>query len=200
VKDFYSGDALSDHPSSEDLAAYVNGTLAGGGRDNLEEHLVKCRECRHDVTTARRLLRQQRSPNRRLWLVPAVAAAALVLVVLPRLGPLSSREEAVRSGEGAGSSDVAATIKVVAPSNGSTIESRSVVFTWNSEPGQPRYDLSLTDAEGRELWSAQTTDTTLTLPNTVSLDRGRTYFWTVDALTVDGRSLTTRAQRFSTRP
>jgi hypothetical protein len=38
------------------------------------------------------------------------------------------------------------------------------------------------------------------MPADVPLDRGQAYFWTVDALGADGRSLTTRSKRFSIAP
>lgn len=76
----------------------------------------------------------------------------------------------------------------------------ALVFRWLSQPDRPLYRLSVTDASGREVWSTETRDTTIALPAEVSLDRGRTYFWTVDALGADGRSLTSRTKRFSTTP
>jgi len=192
------GDDLSDHPLSEELAAYVHGTLAGASRGVLEEHLVRCRACRRDVTLARRILRQHRARNPRRFLVPA-AAAVLAFIVFSRLPSRAPGvEERMRSGEGAVSSGAPPAIQVVSPANGSTVGPGPVAFTWKSQPGQLLYQLSLTDGGGRELWSSRTTDTTLSLPVSVSLERGRTYFWTVDALAADGASLTTRAQRFST--
>jgi anti-sigma factor RsiW len=191
---------LSEHPTSEDIAAYLNGALAPTGRAVLEEHLAACVECRHEVTTARRLLRQHRYPKRRLWLIPAAAAAvvaAVMLVRAPRPAPLG--RQPLRSLQ-SGAADTVATISVLTPADGETVPARPVIFAWRGQPDRPLYRLSLTEASGREVWSAETTDTTLTLPATVSLERGRSYFWIVDALGADGRSLTTKTHRFVTRP
>jgi hypothetical protein len=192
------GDDLLDHPSSEELAAYVHGALTGASRGVFEEHLVKCRACRRDVTLARRMLGQRRARNPRRVLV-AAAAAVVFFFVVSRLPTWSGgSDEPVRSERPADLSGTATTIGVVSPANGSTIEPGPVTFAWRSQPGQLLYQLSLTDAGGRELWSARTTDTTLSLPGSIALERGRPYFWTVDALAADGVSLTTRTQRFST--
>ena len=195
-----SGEPLSEHPTSEDIAAYLNGALAPAGRAGLEEHLTGCAECRREVTTARRLLRQHRSPSRRLWLIPAAAAAVLAAIVLVRApGPAGVEDQPLRSKPGS-AGDTVATIRVLAPADGDTVAGSPVRFAWQGQPDRPLYRISLTEASGQEIWSAETTDTTLTLPATVSLDRGRSYFWIVDALGADGRSLTTKTSRFVTRP
>jgi hypothetical protein len=201
VTDLHSGEPLSEHPTAEDVAAYLSAALPPGDRAALEEHLAECRECRQQVTSARRLLRQHRAPKRAAWLIPAAAAAVLVLAMLFRApGGFRPGPEPIRSGQGTEGTEAASRIAVLAPADGDTVGLGAVVFVWRGQPGKPRYQFTLTDGSGRAVWTGATTDTTLTLPPAVSLDRGRTYFWTVDALSVDGRSLTTRNHRFSTRP
>ena len=195
-----SGEPVSEHPTSEDIAAYLNGALAPAGRAALEEHLTGCAECRQEVTTARRLLRQHRSPNRRLWLIPAAAAAVLATIVLVRApGPARVGDQPLRSKPGT-AGDTVVTIRALTPAEGDTVPASPVVFAWQAQPDRPLYRLSLTEGSGHEVWTAETTDTTLTVPATVSLDRGRSYFWSVDALGADGRSLTTKTRRFVTKP
>lgn len=36
----------ADHPSSENLASYIDGTLNDDGRTKIEAHLADCAECR----------------------------------------------------------------------------------------------------------------------------------------------------------
>jgi hypothetical protein len=201
VTDLHSGEPLSEHPTAEDVAAYLSATLSPGDKAALEEHLAECRECRQQVTSARRLLRQHRAPKRAAWLVPAAAAAVLVLALVFR-APAGFRPgpEPIRSGQGTEAAPGGAGIAVVAPADGDTLNAGRIVFRWRGQLGKPLYQFTLTDGSGRAVWTGATTDTTLTLPAAVSLDRGRTYFWTVDALGADGRSLTTRNHRFSTRP
>lgn len=201
MTDFHSGEPLTEHPAAEDVAAYLSERLAPEARAALEEHLADCRECRQLVTSARRLLRSHRAPNRLRWMAPAAAAAILAIVVLAR-SPNTSQvgNEPLRSDSGAAGPESALTIPVVSPPDGHIVTARPIVFVWRSQPGSPLYRLSLAEASGRQVWSGEATDTTLSVPAEVPLDRGRTYFWTVDALGADGRSLTTRTKRFSIAP
>ena len=201
MTDPHSGEPLNEHPAAEELAAYLSGTLPPGSCAAVEEHLAECRECRLQVTSARRLLRQHRSPNRRLWLVPAAAAAILAVAVVvrsPVRAPVSA--EPLRGDSSVPGAETPTRIGVVAPAEGDTVGPAAVVFVWRGQVGKPLYRLTLTTGSGREVWAAETGDTTLALPSSVSLERGRPYFWVVDALGGDGRSLTTRNHRFLTRP
>ena len=188
-----SSDALTDHPSSEELAAYLSGKLPLARRDQLEDHLAKCSECRREVTFARRILRARRETRRRAWLVPIATAAAIAFVVFSVRRP-TARIDDVRSG----GVDTASTIKTISPSSIASVDAANVVFTWNSERGRPLYQLTLTDAVGQALWSLQTTDTSVALPATIKLSPGQAYFWLVDAISADGHSISTRTQRFTT--
>lgn len=201
MTDFHSGEPLTEHPAAEELAAYLSDTLAPESRAAVEEHLAECRECRQQITGARRLLRQHRSPKRLVWLVPAAAAAILVFAVVVR-SPFQSPagREPLRGDSGSPGSDPTLRIGIVAPAERDTVGPGPVIFVWRGQVGKPLFRLTLTDGSGREAWTAETGDTTLSLPATVSLAPGRTYFWTVDALGSDGRSLTTRNHRFLTRP
>ena len=199
VTDFHSGEPLTEHPSAEDVAAYLSGGLPPAARAVLEEHLADCRECRQLVTSARRLLRTHRVPNRLMWLVPPAAAAILAIVLLVRVpAPVPGGNEPFRSDSAGPESNL--TIAVVAPPEGAVVPAGPIVFVWRAQAGEPLYRVSLGEADGRELWSGETTDTTLPVPAGVALERGRTYYWTVDALGADGRSLTSRARRFLTAP
>jgi hypothetical protein len=63
-----------------------------------------------------------------------------------------------------------------------------------------RYRFSLTRSDGSEVWNGGTGDTTLTLLPDVALSVGETYFWWVDALLLDGRSVTTDLQPLTIEP
>jgi hypothetical protein len=183
------------------MAAYLSGTLLATDCAVLEGHLADCRSCRQQVISARRLLHPQRARRPLLWIAPAAAAAVLAWIVFaPSLGPGRSVDDTVRGNQDTVRADAAATLRVIAPVNGDTVDRARVVFAWRGTEGQPLFRLTLSDVSGKELWSEQTRDTTLVLPGNMSLDPGRTYFWYVDALGADGRSLTTRTRRFSTAP
>jgi hypothetical protein len=133
-------------------------------------------------------------------MVPSSAAAILLIAILIRVPASTVGDEPLRSDSGAAGSESALTIPVVAPRDGEVVSSGPIVFVWRAQNGGPLYRLSLTEASGRQMWSGETTDTTLSMPADVLLDRGQAYFWTVDALGTDGRSLTTRSKRFSIAP
>jgi hypothetical protein len=189
---------VSEHPASEEIAAYLSDALTPPDRAKLEAHLADCRSCRHEVTAARRLLRVPASRNRLRWAVPAVAAAALAGIVFVSSSPDTpfGQGELVRGEQGT----EAPMIQALSPANGATVDRGAVVFVWRHQVGNPLYRLTLTDGSARVVWTMETSDTTLTLPADVSLAPGRTYFWLVDALGADGRSLTTGNQRFTTAP
>lgn len=201
MTDFRFGDPLPEHPSSDLMASYLSGRIAPSERATLEAHLAECRTCRRQATSARRLLATYRSRRPLVWMAPVAAAAALALVVFaPRPETDVPGSEVLRARQQPGGAEGASALRIISPASGDTIDRAGIVFAWQSHPGKPLFRLTLSDGSGRELWSAESRDTALILPAGVSLDRGRTYFWYVDAVGADGRSLTTRTQRFATAP
>jgi hypothetical protein len=201
VNDVHSAVPVTEHPTSEEIAAYLSGRLASADKAALEAHLADCAECRQQVTSARRVLRAHRKSASVRWLVPAAAAATVAIVLLARNpGVGGIREEPLRSDSGVGGLESALTIPIVYPIEASTVSPDSLVFVWRAQSGNPLYRLSLTDDTGHQVWGGSTSDTSLALPGQVRLARGQSYFWTVDALTGDGQSLTTRSKRFSITP
>lgn len=198
MTDSLNGDIVGEHPSSEDLAAYLSNTLTANERAKLEAHLAACRQCRREVTSARRFIRSRPSPPVLRWGVPAAAAAAVLAVVL--LSPLRSgrlETSVKRAGEDAAVSAMMPRIRIVSPASGDTVKGSQVVFVWQSAGNKPLYRLTLTEASGSAVWTGDTSDTTLALPASVSLGRGQNYFWFIDALGADGDAITTGAHHFT---
>ena len=187
-----------DHLQTEDIAAYLNGALAGDERHAIEGHLASCRPCREEVTRARRLLHTN-PESRRRWIIaaPALAAAAVVAFVLFLPKDATRIEQQEERALGARTETIQV-IRVISPEDGATLPTRDVAFSWHPQPDEPLYRLSLTDGSGREIWSADTRDTTLMLPPEVRLRAGTAYLWYVDALDARGRSVTSGTMRFST--
>ena len=52
---------------------------------------------------------------------------------------------------------------------------------WSKAESADNYRLTLFDAEGLVVWRAATSDTQLALPDSVELQPGRLYLWTVEA-------------------
>lgn len=183
-----------DHLSAQQLAAYVSRSLSPEECEGAIEHLAGCEECRDAALTGARALRTGRT--RKAWRVGApvavVAALAVVGLMYGPGAPAGSGEHVVRDGATEGS---AFAIGVHAP--GSTAQAEGVEFSWQSMGPEVRYRFSLTRSDGSEIWSSGTADTSLTIPPDVVLSEGQTYFWLVDALLLDGRSVTTDVQQLT---
>jgi hypothetical protein len=73
-----------------------------------------------------------------------------------------------------------------------------LTFSWAASRAE-RYRIVVSNEEGTPVWSADTRDTVMTLPDSVTLERGGSYFWQVDAVQA-GVTATTRLQRFTIVP
>ena len=190
--------ADSGHPSAEDLAAYLGGALPAGESLELESHLSNCWACRQEVIGGRRLLRSH--PRDRRWLVVPAAAAAILARLPLRPGPTRQPgDESLRAGGGIGQ-ESARMLTVVSPAQGDTADVGELSFIWRATPGEPLYRVTIADRMGRTLWTGDMSDTTLMSPPGLRLDRGSRYFWYVDALDIEGRSVTTGTRSFHTAP
>jgi hypothetical protein len=187
-----------DHLSDEQLVAYVGGSLPSEERQAAIEHLAECAKCRDEALAIARLLRRERTRKIVRVGTPVATAAALgfALLVLVPGSPFESGEPILR--EGAPAVGPGATIAVYSPRN--TAETGPLEFSWQDMGSEVRYRLSLTRSDGGEVWSDATADTSLVLPPDVTLVEGTTYFWWVDALLLDGRSVTTDVQQLTIVP
>jgi hypothetical protein len=194
-----TGDSSSGHWSPEEIAAYLCDELLPADRERFQAHLAVCRECRWEVTSARRLTQTTpRQTGRNLVLAAAVLAVAVLLARdMGDIGAGPAREALRRSSEPAAR---ARAIDIASPGDGAIVPMPPVVFAWRELPGSFVYRLTLSDDDGRTLWTGDTRGSTLALPAHVVLDRGRGYLWYVDALGSDGRSSTSGVHRFSTAP
>jgi len=174
------------HVHDIDIAGYVDGALEPAARARVETHLADCASCRADALAA---LRSVRQPRRALTVgAPVlVAAAALAIWVVGR-----DRSDVVRYGRDSlrTGSDVAA-LAVVGVD---TTSAHRVRFVWRSAAADASYRLTVLTVAGDPVWSGATGDTVLALPPTVRLARATAYYWFVDALLRDGRTLTSGSQ------
>jgi putative zinc finger protein len=193
-----SHDAAARHPSTEQLAAFLERRLHGSEREVLMEHLADCTECRHDVTTTSRVLSSARASRRRQLVRPIVGAAAAAVLVFALTSRLH-RDPPDRAGEvrsqRVNEPDAISPIVVVSPTNG-TAPGRNTVLMWRADAPSALYKVALLDSTGSAKWSARTTDTSAVVPDSVRLSAGATYYWTVDALRQDGRATTSGAHWF----
>ena len=87
-------------------------------------------------------------------------------------------------------------VVVVTPADGDTVRPGTLRFAWHPVAPNATYVFKLTDDTSSVRWKIDTADTTVALPDSVHLERGRSYNWWVDALTADGRAATTGVMQF----
>jgi hypothetical protein len=90
-------------------------------------------------------------------------------------------------------------VSVVAPTEGEDI-SGTPAFTWRAVPGATAYRITVSRADGDSVWAATVRDTTARPPASVALPEGDLYYWYVDVLLADGRSIGGTAHEFRVRP
>ena len=173
------------------VADFVAGRLGTETRAPVVTHLLSCARCRGVVQAAGRLLADAalgpelsgavRTPAGRRWRrwslpLGLAAAAALLLLLVPRHGD---------DGSMPGLRDTTTLTAAGAPV---PIDPRASIarvnrFVWSSVPRAARYRLRLYDDVGAVLWTLETSDTVVALPDSVKLVPRGTYFWKVEAQT-----------------
>lgn len=187
------------HPGPDELSAWLDGSISVSDRARIEAHIARCDDCRRDVVEVLRAVKPR--ADRRVWPAAAALAAAAVVAVLifaPGEDERARRSEPLLRGPETTLSDETPAPEVIHPADAATTDSRDVAFTWRASGGASSYRLTLTDEDGDVVWSASTADTVLALPADSALAPGGTYFWYVDALLLDGRSLTSGVHEFRT--
>jgi hypothetical protein len=190
-------ESRGDHMDDLELAAYLDRGLSAADRARVENHLAVCAECRDHVTSAKHLLDQSDRPRRvlKLGLSAALAAAAVAafLLVNPRDAQRLSTDSALTR-----AAAVSPTLTAYGPTG--EVSRPQLRFVWGAAPSGAAYRLSVSSESGTPVWSASTADTSAALPDSVGLVQAARYYWVVDALTTDGRTLSTGLREFGVRP
>lgn len=165
------------------VADLVEGRLSPESRAPVVAHLLTCARCRTVVKATSRVVAEEgtmtQAPARpwRRWSLPLglAAAAALVLLLVPRR---------VDDGSTPGLREPTVTSTIapvpISPAPGASV-ARVDRLVWSGVPGAERYRLRLYDREGSTLWTAETADTSVALPDSVTLTPRVPYFWRVEA-------------------
>lgn len=189
------------HLDPDQIAAYAERRLPAGERPAVEAHLADCHRCRAEAVAAARLLGAARRGRRLAIAVPLVsAAAAMTLWVVtgstPEPSTLASR---LRPGDSAGREGVPE-LTVHAPADRAMVERAGLVFVWRSSGVDARYRLVLAAPSGEPVWDTTVSDTSVSPPADLVLDRGARYLWYVDALLPDARTATTGVRELTLAP
>ena len=203
-----------DHPSESVLASFLDGELDVRERGHVEAHLERCSECRRaladtigvldeaqiDSSAAPALVLERRRSRVPMLAIGMALAASIVGVAVLRRAPQSAIDVESRTRDAAPSTldERIPPLAVVAPVNGADRVSEHPTFTWRSTRAD-RYSFRLLSEDGTAVWSSETVDTTMMLPARVTLERGRSYFWRVDALAA-GIVASAPVQRFTVSP
>lgn len=190
-----------EHLSSEEMGAFLANSLTDRERDIVERHLVECADCRSELVEGQRAVASippaKRMRPARLAAYAGLAAAAVLLVtLLPRDEVVRPAAPVERDASGL-TLPAAARVEIVSPPVNGELDAGLPTFTWKRD-GSSAYNFTVTDESGRTLWTGSTSDTTLTLPADIRLQRDTRFFWYVDALRSDGRSITSGVNAFRT--
>jgi anti-sigma factor RsiW len=180
------------HLEPTEVVGYVGHTLRAEDRRRVERHLADCDLCTEEVAAISRLGGSRRRHSRWLPYVAAAAVLAGIVLLLPRGG---SRGGADTLRDGTPDDAIA----VVAPLEGAAVAAPPTLV-WRGVPGATTYRVMVTGLDGDSLWAAHTSDTAVTLPETIVADSGLTRHWYVDALLSDGGSRSTGVRAFRTSP
>lgn len=173
------------------IADFVEGRLDTDDRERVVDHLLSCARCRSVVSATSRLAAEalvtdQLPAPRRRWLIPLglAAAAALVFLVLPRGGdhgspPILREPTDARNRPASKQGGIHAPLPIAPRDSVAQVDR----LLWEGMPGVERYRVRLYNDEGDVLWTAETTDTVVMLPDSTALSPGATYFWKVEAQT-----------------
>jgi hypothetical protein len=186
------------HLNVDQLAAHLDRRLRGTERDAVVAHLVECAECRLEYVHAGEVLAGTRTRRIGVRSVGIVAAAVLVIAVLPRAFSERDARMAERaSTQRVATPDISTPIRLAVPADGERLTGNEVRLAWHPDGSDALYRVTVQTADGSTVWKTSLTDTTVTLPPSVHLIAGATYYWLVDASHADGRPARSAASAFT---
>ena len=179
---------VTEHLSAAEVAGYVDHDVTPDERRRVEIHIDQCASCRSEIVALSRIAHPEASARgsgtgrRRLWWLPAVAAAVVVAAIsLPRLTTAPSAPDTAQRSRRITDADGGSQLAVVAPDDDTTVRGGPLAFTWHSTNADV-YRFTLTTDSGDPVWSKDSGDTSIVLPDSVTLQPGRAYFWSVQAI------------------
>ena len=177
----------------ERLMSLVDRTGAEEERLRTLDHVMACPTCREEFEMIRAVSVAERPAAWRPSPALAVAATVVLLVGAAYWFRIGGRaEQDVFRGPGDG-------VTLLTPA-GEVAPADVRRFTWRSAADSVSYLVEVLDADGSQAFAATTRDTTLTLPDSVSLSAGIAYQWWVRATMPDGSERRASLREFVIRP
>ena len=183
------------HLGAGEMARYLARTLSPADRESVEHHLADCAQCTGELVAVNRLHRADRAPMRK---VAAVAAAAAAVAGIVLLGPALVPPRPANAPEIRGAESQPA-VSVVLPADGAVLRA-APDFTWRAVPGATAYRVSVSRASGDSVWATTTSDTSVRGTPHVSRAGSGLYYWYVDVLLEDARSIPGPVHEFRIEP
>lgn len=186
-----SSDATPDCLDEEAVASFVDGALEDDGRAAVTTHLVSCARCRGAVAGVGRLVADrsvaqetarigpavaERRQLRRAGVMAGLAAAAVMVLLFAWPGSIDWRSESPPHRD-----PTPIPTQAPVPIRPAGPVAAAPGLEWSAVPGADRYRVTLFDREGRVLWEAQSGDTNVALPDSVTPTPRLPYFWKVEA-------------------
>ena len=175
-------------PDDDVLAALAADELEGATRSEAMVHLAACGRCRGVVASLARALADpavaaakvatDRGTRYRLGrlLVPAAAAAVLLIAVFGRTGEINQRSSVHRAPQATASEGPVPISPVGAGA-------RPAWLRWGAVTGADLYRVTVFQSDGRALYQLELRDTATALPDSIGFMPGRFYLWKVEART-----------------
>jgi hypothetical protein len=188
------------HPTDETLAAYIEAVLSSADRDQVNAHLGECEYCRSRLVLASHAIQTAPAPRtgrRHVRLAAGLLAAAGLAGVLLLSRSVVQPEHPAPSIRAVEETSLPP-LSILRPLPGASVDPRRLRFAWGSVSPDVLYQVTLSAADGRVLWSNRTSDTLVEPPAAIlhALQPGQRYFWRVDALLANLQSVTSGDQRF----
>lgn len=194
-----NNERLMPHLNTEDVAGFVDRAVSVERRAEIERHIAECDDCRAEVVSITRMVRDKPRTLRPLLMAGVLSAAAiLVITVAPLIqgtqdpGSLILRQSGQVEGTGE--------LEVVSPLSGDVFDDATRRLQWRAEETDAVYRVTITQEDGESLWSASTSDTILAVADSVALSAGGHYYWWVDALLRGGSIATSGIHEFTMPP
>jgi anti-sigma factor RsiW len=196
-----------EHLSESEISGFLDHDLSDAERSSVESHLQVCATCRAAIVEVSRMtdsyltsvdgpLAEAAKRNRWRRRIPAIlgaAAAATFAIVVAGKRLDRSPSESMRSGPTV-AADSRPVLEVVGPPELVARGDSALAFAWRSA-NTASYRFAILDDTGNPVFERELSDTVIHLPR-ASLERGRLYFWRVDAI-ADGVSATTGARKLT---